>query len=501
MQEVMDVANSKRKNKKVDKHKEDKSVDVLISKKKRKGVQFILKEDPLYTPHMQCYINIGIMDKLCSTLPEVAFNQICASFYFAQISSMHCCHVQAQLFSYFMLREVEGNSTDAIMIYINGTTLRFTRRDFCLVFGLKCSDDLSQFVFNTEEPNIILHMYFSERKNVSKAEFVQSFNNKVWGDNADDALKFGILNFIHSYILSEQPIFTTIERIDFDLIEFGLYMDYPWGNKAFEKLAKYIHGKMTRTWKYYRIMNFLLLCKFSFMNKSDHIPRILNWVTKKDYPRIESFMKGMFSDITFRNITPIPLEIAIISLMSEYVQSDTVSPPIPPSKIETDDGKENIVSYSRISPTKKRLRQSVLVISKKTAPKVCQDHNIKSPHTRNDPVSLSVKTRRVRHTKQPAIAVTKTVINQLHMKRKNSNDTYVTSSTSESSQINISHVEFDLFKFSVKKEFTDLRKLIQDNFNVVLNVNVQKQDSTGGVDQSDHNMQNAIEHIICVAPI
>lgn len=34
--EVMHVANSKRKNKKMDEHTKDKSVDVLISKKKRK---------------------------------------------------------------------------------------------------------------------------------------------------------------------------------------------------------------------------------------------------------------------------------------------------------------------------------------------------------------------------------------------------------------------------------------------------------------------------------
>ncbi|KAH0704428.1 hypothetical protein KY290_018023 [Solanum tuberosum] len=124
MKEVMHVAKSKGKTKKLDKHKEDKSVDVLTSKKKRKvkeiaftsnkqdksvdvliskkkrkgkdiastsnkenaqsdsveqlnfgrieGVQFILKEDPLYTPHMQCYTNIGVMDQLRSTLPQVA---------------------------------------------------------------------------------------------------------------------------------------------------------------------------------------------------------------------------------------------------------------------------------------------------------------------------------------------------------------------------------------------------------------------------------------------
>ena len=62
------------------------------------------------------------------------------------------------------LQEVEGSSSNAIMIYINGTTLRFTRRDFCLVSGLKYSDDLSKFVFNTEEPNRLLQIYFSEKK-------------------------------------------------------------------------------------------------------------------------------------------------------------------------------------------------------------------------------------------------------------------------------------------------------------------------------------------------
>uniref|UniRef100_M1DYU0 Ulp1 protease family, C-terminal catalytic domain containing protein n=1 Tax=Solanum tuberosum TaxID=4113 RepID=M1DYU0_SOLTU len=222
---------------------------------------------------------------------------------------MHRCHVQAQLFRCFMLQEVEGSSANAIMIYINGTTLRFTRRDFCLVSGLKCSDDLSEFVFNTEEQNRLLQMYFPEKKSVSKAEFAQSFNNKVWGDNADDALKFGILYFIHSYILSEEPFSTIIEQIDFDLVESGMYMDYPWGNKAFEELTKNINGKMKKKEKYYRIYGFPIAMQVWFyeccsqvdkniaVKKSDHIPRILSWVTKRDYPRIEYFMKGMFCDV------------------------------------------------------------------------------------------------------------------------------------------------------------------------------------------------------------
>ncbi|XP_049399676.1 uncharacterized protein LOC125863683 [Solanum stenotomum] len=343
---------------------------------------------------------------------------------------MHRCHVQAQLFRCFMLREVEGSSTDAIMIYINGTTLRFTHRDFCLVSGLKCSDDCQNFVFNIEEPNRILQMYFKKKKSISKAEFVQSFNNKVWGDNVDDALKFGILYFIHSYILSEESISTTIERIDFDLVESGMYMDYPWDNKAFEELTKNIHGKMKRTGKYYRIHGFPIAMQ-----------------------------------ITFRNITPTPLKIAIIPLPLEYVQSDTASPSIPPSNIEANDviqspdsdddfqdpsksinnkGQEKVVSNSDILSTKKMVRQSVPAIPKKIPPKVVQDHDIKRPQTRNAQVSPSVKTG-------------------------------ITTSNNDSSQINIFRAEFDLFNLSVKEEFTNLRKLIQDNFNIVLNaINIKK---------------------------
>ncbi|KAH0720124.1 hypothetical protein KY284_005154 [Solanum tuberosum] len=379
---LVDVLISKKKRKVKEiastSNKQDKSVDVLISKKKRK------------------------VKEIASTSNKED----------AQSDSVEQLHFNLKELRCFMLREVEGSSTDAIMIYINGTTLRFTRRDFCLVSGLKCSDDLSEFVFNIEEPNRILQMYFSEKKSISKAEFVQSFNNKVWGDNADDALKFGILYFIHSYILSEEPISTTIERIDFDLVESGM---------------------------------------------------ILNRVTKKDYPRIEYFMKGMFRDvktsITFRNITPTPLEIAIIPFPSEYVQSDTASPSITPSNIEADDviqspdsdddfqdppksinnkGKEKTVSDSDILPTKKWVRQFVPAIPKKIPPKVVQDHDIKRPQTRNAPVSPSVKTR------------------------------------------------------CVKEEFTNLRKLIQDNFNVVLNaINTKK--STAKSSSSSFGLQRPDE--------
>ncbi|KAK6796912.1 hypothetical protein RDI58_004613 [Solanum bulbocastanum] len=62
-------------------------------------------------------------------------------------------------------------------------------------------------------------------------------------------------------------------RRDFDLVESDRYMDYPWGKKAFDLLIQHLHTKVKHDGKYYRI---------------------LNWKTKKDFPRLYYFAKGMF---------------------------------------------------------------------------------------------------------------------------------------------------------------------------------------------------------------
>ncbi|KAH0671574.1 hypothetical protein KY289_026067 [Solanum tuberosum] len=190
--------------------------------------------------------------------------------------SMMRCHVQAQLIRCMFLREIEGSSKDAILIHVNGTTLRFTIRDFAIISGLKCSDNKKDFVFNTEEPNRIILQYFGVEKAITKSQLVEKFDNKVWGDNDDDAVKFAILFYIHSFILSEEPTSTVIDRKDFDLVESGRYIDYPWGKKAFDLLILHLHTKIKHDGKSFKL--------------------ILNWKTKKDFPRLSYFAKGMFRD-------------------------------------------------------------------------------------------------------------------------------------------------------------------------------------------------------------
>lgn len=92
--------------------------------------------------------------------------------------SMNRYNVQAQLFKCFILLEVQGSFNDAFIIHVNGFTLRFARREFATISSLKCCKDMSDFVFNTQEPNIILSQYFGVKSSITKQQLVDSFNNK-----------------------------------------------------------------------------------------------------------------------------------------------------------------------------------------------------------------------------------------------------------------------------------------------------------------------------------
>ncbi|WMV27517.1 hypothetical protein MTR67_020902 [Solanum verrucosum] len=456
------------------------------------AVKFLGKREPTRIPHMQCYTNIEVMKVLATKLTISQYKEFCGTTCFAQLSSIRRCHVQAQLIRCMFLREIEGSSKDAILIHVNGTTLRFTIRDFAIISGLKCSDNEKDFVFNTEEPNKIILQYFGVEKAITKSQLVEKFDNKVWGDNDDDAVKFAILFYIHSFILSEKPTSTVIDRKDFDLVESGRYIDYPWGKKAFDLLILHLHTKIKHDRKYFRLYGFLLALQVWFyeccsnfdeeivVKVSHHIPRILNWKTKKDFPRLSYFTKGMFRDdnnpLVFKNITPTPMELKILELPPEYVQSDSSPTETAAANASDDDfqdppcpinnkGKEKVDSC--LSPPKKKSRQTVTPIQKKTTPRVIskQPCLIKSPQRPNvakRPKSPLPKRQAKKHANVPSYTGIK---QNVEIK---SSVPFEIPSTSKSHDFSISRDEFDQFKLSMEKQFTDLRNFIENNFKVVL---------------------------------
>ncbi|OIT21275.1 hypothetical protein A4A49_56204, partial [Nicotiana attenuata] len=204
-------------------------------------------------PHISSYTNTKIVFDLKEKLTPEQY-KIFGTTCFGSFLDMKRCEVQHQLFRCFMVLQLEGTDDDSFSIYVNGTTLSFSIREFALVTGLNYVGDPENFQFNPKVRNRIVDTYFGGAKNVKKRVLLKCFDDKDWGyDNDGDSIKIVVLYFIHTFIFSTEKNAFAIPRKYFDLIESGRYSNYPWGKNAFQYLVKSISKKMGFQKKYYRI--------------------------------------------------------------------------------------------------------------------------------------------------------------------------------------------------------------------------------------------------------
>ena len=127
-----------------------------------------------------------------------------------------------------MVLQLEESHDDSFSIYVNGTKLCFSIKEFAVVTDLNCVSDAEDFQFNIKKPNRIIDTYFGGAKNVKKKDLLKCFDDKNWGfDNDGDVIKIIVLYFIHIFILSTEKNCTAILRLYFDLVESERYSDYP----------------------------------------------------------------------------------------------------------------------------------------------------------------------------------------------------------------------------------------------------------------------------------
>ncbi|KAF3622022.1 hypothetical protein FXO38_31541 [Capsicum annuum] len=76
------------------------------------------------------------------------------------------------------------------------------------------------FVFDTSVPNILMQRYFDGEEEPYNATLFQAFEDKVWGQNDDNAFKISILYFVHRFIMSDDMHIVRVPRFHFDMISF-----------------------------------------------------------------------------------------------------------------------------------------------------------------------------------------------------------------------------------------------------------------------------------------
>ncbi|KAL3353860.1 hypothetical protein AABB24_018503 [Solanum stoloniferum] len=280
----------------------DRSDEVLLSVDEEAS-EFYVKDQPTKAPHIQCVFNNGIKADLIRNLHEHVYNVFRESTCFGNYMQMHGCCARGQIHRCCMALELNCSSRRAFVMRVNGSTLRFTLREFALISGLNCVSEEKDFIFDTTEPNRLMEQYFQGVKLIRKVDIMESFEAKVWGDNDQDGLKFAILFFIQTVIFSGERVTKKVPRLHFDLVESGMYSQFPWGKKYFYLLMKSLSKKMDSEKQFYRIGGmpiviqvWLYECSSSIdfqvaQKVDDHIPRLLNWQTAKEIPRYKKLMR------------------------------------------------------------------------------------------------------------------------------------------------------------------------------------------------------------------
>lgn len=126
-------------------------------------------------------------------------------------------------------------------------------------------------------------------------------------NNDEDAEKFVILYFLHSFMLSNiDTVF--ISHLHFDLVDSGRYKNFPWGSLSFEDLVRSLNNRLKDGGKFYLIQGMSLAIQVWLykccsnvppkiaLKVENRIPRLLNWKTIARRPRYEFLMNAMFKD-------------------------------------------------------------------------------------------------------------------------------------------------------------------------------------------------------------
>ncbi|XP_060169343.1 uncharacterized protein LOC132600294 [Lycium barbarum] len=364
--------------------------------------------------------------------------------------------VQGQLFRCFMVRELKRSNSDAFVVDINGTELTFGLFEFALITGLKCYGD--EVVFD-EGPNRF------EKRNV------------------------------------------TVPRHHFDLVESEQYNEYRWGKEAFDDLIKSIYHKMDKPKHFYCLRGFPFAMQVwiyeccsnvdpNLMVKTgSRIPRMFNWRTVNQKPFVNYLMLGMFKDgedicCKFDNIVPTMLEVEKLGLRP-YVVNKLAPPPqtqqeaeneyadfstTPPHVAAAKKTQKNDASKSPLHKKPRKMSTTALLVQKSptTIPK-------KSTVGQSSKKSASVVDKPVQSKEKEKVAPS------IH--RVPVDDV----STSKSVDLASLRQELNQFKLEVLAEFKvvftelkDLRKIIDKNFEKVLEHVKGKKNSEKDDDSETH---------------
>ncbi|KAM3397861.1 hypothetical protein P3S68_001375 [Capsicum galapagoense] len=101
----------------------------------------------------------------------------------------------------FML-EIQQDNKDEIHVWVQGEILKFTMLEFSIITGLKCTNNIDDYIYISSSKSALISKYFSNNKGaITRSKLITRVQMGHF-DNAEDTLNMAILFFIHTFMFS-----------------------------------------------------------------------------------------------------------------------------------------------------------------------------------------------------------------------------------------------------------------------------------------------------------
>ncbi|XP_047266826.1 uncharacterized protein LOC107869360 [Capsicum annuum] len=168
----------------------------------------------------------------------------------------------------------ENDNKNELHVWVQEEILKFTMLNFAIISDLKCTGNIDDYMYTSSSKSALMSRYFPDNKGaITHSKLITRVQNGNF-DNAEDALNLAILFFVHTFIFSQH------KKAPISVVHFQIVEDE---SKTVVRQRKVV-------------------------------PRILNWSVQCIRPTHESFMSGMFTKHSYKNIQPTTDEVRRLDL-------------------------------------------------------------------------------------------------------------------------------------------------------------------------------------------
>ncbi|KAF3671470.1 putative hyoscyamine 6-dioxygenase-like [Capsicum annuum] len=230
------------------------------------GMKYHIDKVPAHPLHMGSLCNRAFGEDIKTYFGEDVFGAF-KNIILGVFLDMLWCNLIGQISKCLLMLEIQQDNKDEIHVWVQGDILKFMMLEFSIIIGLKCIGNIDEYMYTSLLKSSLRSKYFPNTiAGIPRSKLIQCVKMGNF-DNSEDALNLAILYFVHAFLFSQ-------------------------------------HRKSP-----------IILSHFQMVEDGRNIiPRIFNWSVKCTKPMYKSFMAGMFSKFSYKNLKPTSEEVQRLDL-------------------------------------------------------------------------------------------------------------------------------------------------------------------------------------------